>query len=56
MAEIYSPDPKTVSHDTPLEELATIMSEQQLHTLPVVENNKLVGIVGKRDIIKTLIG
>ena len=56
VAEIYTSDPKTVSPDTPLEELATIMSEQQLHTLPVVENNKLVGIVGKRDIIKTLIG
>lgn len=44
----------TVQPDTPLDELATLMAEKQVHTLPVMENEKLVGIIGKSDIIRTL--
>lgn len=53
--DIYSKEPVTVNSDTPLDELATIMSEKNIHTLPVVEDGKLVGVIGKKDIIKTLI-
>ena len=56
VADIYSSSPVTVSSDTPLDELATIMSEKGVHTLPVVDNGKLVGVIGKKDIIRTLIG
>lgn len=45
----------TVSEDTPIDEIATIMAEQNIHTLPVMKDEKIVGIIGKRDIIKTLI-
>ena len=55
VGDIYTPDPVTVEEDTPLDELATIMSEKNIHTLPVVKDDRLVGIIGKRDIIKTLI-
>ncbi|MBU0960384.1 MAG: CBS domain-containing protein, partial [Proteobacteria bacterium] len=41
--------------DTPLDEIATIMAEENIHTLPVMDQEKLVGIIGKSDIIKTLI-
>lgn len=44
----------TVNEDTGIDEIATIMSEKHVHTLPVVRGGELVGVVGKNDIIKTL--
>lgn len=55
VSEICSDTPKTVGPDTRLDEIATIMAERNMHTLPVVEDTKLVGIIGKKDIIKTLV-
>jgi CBS domain-containing protein len=45
----------SVEEDTRLDEIASIMSEENIHTLPVLTANKLVGVVGKNDIIKTLV-
>jgi len=44
----------SVNEETPLNEIATIMAEKRVHTLPVLNGDKLVGVVGKSDIIKTL--
>jgi len=55
VAEICSGTPKTISPDTRLDEIATIMAEDNIHTLPVLDEGKLVGIIGKKDIIKTLV-
>ena len=52
--EAMTPDPVSVSPDTELEEMAEIMVRKNYHTLPVVEGNKLVGIIGKEDVLKTL--
>ena len=53
--DILTKDPITVSTDTPLNEIATIMSEKKVHTLPVLDQNgAIVGIVGKLDLIKTI--
>lgn len=53
--DIYTKSVTTVKKDTPIDEIATIMAEQKIHTIPVVEDNQLVGVIGKGDIIKTLI-
>lgn len=53
--DIFTEKVQTVTPDTPLDELATIMSEKNIHTLPVVQGDEIVGIIGKRDIIKTII-
>ena len=45
----------TVTADIPLDEIATIMAEKNVHTLPVVAEKKLIGVIGKSDIIRTLI-
>lgn len=45
----------TVDPDTPLAEIASLMVEQHFHTIPVVRDNKILGIIGKEDILKTLI-
>ena len=54
--EIYTPDPVSVHLETTIEEIATLMSEENIHTIPVVNEDNLVGVIGKGDIIKTLIG
>lgn len=55
VGDICSGPPQSVSPDTPLDELATIMAEDNIHTIPVLDEEKLVGVIGKTDIIKTLI-
>ncbi len=47
-------NPESVNKNTALEELAEIMVLKKYHTLPVVEGGKLVGVVGKADVLKTL--
>lgn len=54
-ADAMTPNPLTVTPETTIEEVATIMVERKLNTLPVVDGGKLVGIVGKNDILKTLL-
>lgn len=56
VADIYTTPPITVSEDTPIDEIATIMSEKNIHTLPVVTDGQLKGVIGKKDIIKTIAG
>ena len=48
-------NPETVEPETAIEDVAALMVDKGFHTLPVVEEGKLVGIVGKEDILKTLI-
>lgn len=55
VGDIYSKNPRTVAEETLLDEVATLMSEKDVHTLPVMRGDTLVGVIGKRDIIKTLI-
>lgn len=55
VGDIYSKNPLTVTEDTLLDEISTIMAEKNVHTLPVMRADKLVGVIGKQDIIRTLI-
>ena len=43
-----------VTEDTGLDEIATIMAEKKVHTLPVMKDEKLVGVIGKSDIIRSM--
>jgi CBS domain-containing protein len=53
VADAMTPNPVTVSPDTPLETIAGLMVDKNFHTLPVVENDHLVGVIGKEDVLKT---
>jgi len=55
VGDIMSRKVVTVEPDTPLEEVATIMTEKNIHTLPVVKDDRLVGVIGKLDIVKSLL-
>ena len=52
--DIYTKEVVTVDEETPVENIATIMAEKKIHLLPVLKEGKLVGIIGKKDIIKGL--
>lgn len=47
--------PITVTPETGIEEVAGLMVDKGFHTLPVVQDGKLVGVVGKEDVLKTLL-
>jgi CBS domain-containing protein len=55
VAEAMTPDPVTVSPDTAIETVAALMVDSSFHTLPVVERDRLVGIIGKEDVLRTLL-
>lgn len=55
VAQAMTPDPVSVEPDMGIEAVAGLMVDSGLHTIPVLHEGKLVGIVGKEDILKTLI-
>jgi CBS domain-containing protein len=44
----------TITEDTTVTDIATIMAEKKAYLLPVVRNGKVTGIVGKRDVVKAV--
>jgi CBS domain-containing protein len=45
----------TTSRDTPLDQVAREMSERSVNRMPVVEEDRLVGIVSRADIVRALV-
>jgi len=52
VGEIYAKPPVCVSPDTDVSEVARIMSDGKIYTIPVLDRGKLVGVVGKTDVIR----
>jgi nucleotide-binding universal stress UspA family protein/predicted transcriptional regulator len=48
-------NPVTAHLDMPISAIASLMVEKHFHTIPVVMENKLVGVIGKEDVLKILI-
>ncbi len=48
-------NPATVGPEAGIEEVAEIMVNRNFHTIPVMEGGKLVGIIGKEDVLRTLV-
>jgi len=53
--EAMTLEPVTVNPETDIEDVAKLMVDKKYHTLPVVKGGKVVGIVGKEDVLKTLL-
>ncbi len=54
--QAMSSEPVTVKPDTNLEAVAALMVDNGFHTIPVVDQaGKLVGVVGKEDVLRTLL-
>lgn len=56
VADICTKQVVVIREDTPLDEIATIMAERNIHLLPVVRDGKVVGLIGRHDIVKGLAG
>ncbi|MCK4389321.1 MAG: CBS domain-containing protein [Desulfobacterales bacterium] len=54
VAHVMTLNPVTVRPETSIEEVATLMVDKKLYTFPVVDEGELVGIVGKEDILRTV--
>ncbi len=52
VSEIMSRGFFSVQKDTPTDKLVSIMQENRIRRLPVVENGKVIGVITSRDIIR----
>lgn len=55
VGDIYSAKVDTVAPATPISEVADLMSSKKIHALPVVDGKKVVGIVARIDLIRTMV-
>lgn len=53
--KIMAKNPLTIAKDTPIEEATSMMIDNHIDCLPVMENEKLVGIVTKTDLYRILL-
>lgn len=53
--QVMAKAPLTVNADATVKEVAGVLSEQSFHSLPVVENDELVGIVTTTDLINYML-
>jgi len=54
VGEICTREVVTCVPETPVNEIAALMVEKKAHLIPVVEKGKVVGVVGRLDIIRTM--
>jgi predicted transcriptional regulator len=52
--DICSRELVSVSEEIGVDEIATIMAEKKVHTLPVMQDDRLIGVIGKSDIIRSM--
>jgi CBS domain-containing protein len=49
-----TPEPKTITPETPLDEVVSLMERHRIKRLPVVQDGKLVGIVSRANLLHAL--
>jgi len=52
--DIYTKNPITIEIGSSLADIATLMSEKRIHFLPVMNENRVDGIVGRREVLRAL--
>lgn len=55
VGDIYSRPAVCVTPETDLSDAARLMADKKLYTLPVLEQGRLAGILGKGDVIRALL-
>lgn len=56
VGEIMTPDPLTVTEDTPLERIVQIMQSSRVKRIPVMRGDRMVGIVTRSDFLAAVAG
>ena len=54
VGEICAREVITCTPDTPVEEVANLMVEHKIHLLPVLDEDRLVGVVARLDLIRSM--
>jgi len=54
VGELYRKDPITCSPGDSVRDLAVLMGQHKVHLLPVVDDQKMVGVVARLDLIKVM--
>lgn len=54
--ELMTKDVVTVEMNAPIEEIATLMIEKKINRIPVVEEGKVIGIITRQNVLKSMIG
>jgi CBS domain-containing protein len=54
VGEIYSQQLFFVAPEAPVSQVADIMSREKVHAVPVLKEGRVVGIVGRIDLIRTM--
>jgi CBS domain-containing protein len=54
VSQVMTPEPKTITPETPLEEVVGLMERHRIKRLPVVQDGKLVGIVSRANLLHAL--
>lgn len=55
VSELMTPDPITVSPDTTIEDCMSLMTNKFIRHLPVVEDDKVVGVISIGDVVRFII-
>ncbi len=56
VGDIYTREVVTIKPSTPISEIADTMTSRKIHALPVVDGDRLVGIVARIDLIRSMAG
>ncbi|MDD2219946.1 MAG: CBS domain-containing protein [Desulfoplanes sp.] len=54
VSDAMTESPITVDIETPVDEIAGLMVDKKFHSLPVLQGDKLVGMIGMKDVLKTI--
>jgi CBS domain-containing protein len=54
VGEVMTSEPVVVGPDATLEDLATLLMNRDVSRLPVIEDGKLIGIISKHDLVRSL--
>lgn len=54
VSEIMSRNITAATEETPVDEIALLMSEHKIKRVPIMHNDKLVGIVSRADIVRAV--
>lgn len=55
VGEAMTKNPVSITPETGIDEVASLMVKAKYYSLPVVSDGKVIGIVGKEDILRTLV-
>ena len=54
VAEVMTPDPFTIGKDTSLEEIVALMEKKHVKRLPVMQGDRVVGIVSRANLLQAV--